>query len=464
MKRVAIAFLGLLAACGGRVAKDVEDGSGGPSSPSSVDSGTEASDLDASDLVDAPSDGDAEAAAAVDAADAGPDPCADAGVPPSTLECTGLYADFATQTISPAAQPYSPAVPLWSDGAAKERWIELPPGTQIDVSNPNEWTFPVGTKLFKQFTVGGRRVETRLFQKAGANRWVRATYAWTADQTATTISYGETVPVDADGGNWVIPTPQDCDSCHGGRLDRILGFEEVSLGLAGATGLTLSQLVAQGLVTPAPAQVRLTIGDDGTGLAAPALAWLHVNCGVTCHNSNENAQAYGAKMVLRLDPASLDGSAATSGWQPLTTTIGVPCVSGSVAGEPRILPGDPAASAIVQLISMRGALQMPPIASRVVDSADVAQVVAWIQHMPSPISALDAGPVDGASGDSSVQSRSDGAVADAVVADQSIPAEAGSGVLADATVGQDATLADSGDDGGAPNDAPSVPDDAAGHD
>ena len=448
MKRVAIAAFGLLAACGGRLAREGEDG--GLSSLSAIDSGSADANLDAGDAAQPAVPVNVDAA--VDDADAGPDPCAEAGVPPSTLECAGLYADFATQTISPTARAYAPAVPLWSDGAAKQRWIELPPGQPIDVSNPSEWTFPVGTKLFKQFTVEGRRVETRLFQKTAANTWVRATYAWNADQTATMISYGETVPVDTDGGNWVIPTPQDCDSCHGGRLDRILGFEQVSLGLAGATGLTLLQLVAEGLVTPAPTQVNLTIGDDGTGLAAPALSWLHINCGVTCHNSNENAQAYGAKMVLRLDPTLLNGSAATSAWQPLGTTMGVPCVSGSVAGEPRISPADPSASAIVQLISMRGVLQMPPIASRVVDLADVANVVSWIQHMPSSAPGLqDAGLDSGSAG----EVLEAGGVQDAGGAEVTV----GDGrAVSDGQAAPDATLMVESADGGALADGQAAPD------
>ncbi|MGA7120303.1 MAG: hypothetical protein WBY94_09410 [Polyangiaceae bacterium] len=407
MKRFAAALLGLVAGCGGLVVNGVEDASDEASSApaASLDSGAP---IDASPSVDAGSSRDASndalASDAPPSSDAGsegdssdaatnglPSGCEEAGVPPPTLECTGLYSDFASQTLSPTVQAYAPAVPLWSDGAVKERWIELPPGQKIDATNPSEWTFPVGTKLFKQFTYEGRRVETRLFQKTAVGFWVHATYEWNADQTATTISYGDTVPVDADGGTWVIPTPDDCDSCHRGRSDRILGFEQVLLGLAGATGLTLPALVAQNLITPVPALVNLTVGDDGTGLAAPALSWLHVNCGVSCHNANENAQAYGAMMILRLDPAVLDGSQATASWNPLRTTIGVPCVSGAVQGVPRIVAGDPGASAIVQLVSMRGVLQMPPIGTRFVDTTDVTKVVDWIQHMPSDAGAADAG-------------------------------------------------------------------------
>jgi hypothetical protein len=432
MKWLGLFFIGLTAACG---SGDDTVAPGTDAQPSIVDASIDAPSSDAGALpaVDAPSDGDAspreaeasspvdaEVAEAADASDAGA--CAEAGVPPSTLECAGLYSDFATKTVAPNAKSYAPAVPLWSDGATKERWIELPPGQTIDATNPNEWVFPVGTKLFKQFTYEGKRVETRMFQKTATNFWVHATYAWNPDETATTISFGATVPVDSDGGTWVIPTPDDCDLCHRGRLDRILGFEQVSLGLDGATGLTLLQLVVQGLLTPAPTEVNLRIGDDGTGLDAPALSWLHINCGVTCHNVNEGSDGYGAKMFLRLDPTLLDGSPVNSTWDPLQTTINVPCVSGSVQGLPRIVPGDPAASVIVQLTSERGTLQMPPIASRVVDTADVATVVAWIQHM----STADAGANNGADTGSSNG------------------AESGSSSAGDAESSVDATI--SGDD------------------
>jgi hypothetical protein len=91
--------------------------------------------------------------------------------------------------------------------------------------------------------------------------------------------------------------------------------------------------------------VNLRIGDDGTGLNGPALSWLHINCGVTCHNANPSAQAYAAGMLLRLDPTQLDGTPANSStWNDLATTIGVPCVSAGLQGNIRIQPGDPSAS------------------------------------------------------------------------------------------------------------------------
>src|SRR5262249_42745341 len=150
------------------------------------------------------------------------------------------YADFATKEIAADAFAYTPATPLWSDGAQKQRWIVLPPNTKIDISDPNEWKFPVGTKLFKEFRVGGQRVETRMFHKVEANFWSYATYAWSSDESTAAINFGDAVPVGDGGATWQIPTNDDCNECHHGRQDRILGFEQVSLGLPNAQGLTLA--------------------------------------------------------------------------------------------------------------------------------------------------------------------------------------------------------------------------------
>jgi len=325
--------------------------------------------------------------------------CADAGAPPSTLACAGLYADFASKEVAPNALPYTPATPLWSDGAQKSRWIVLPAKSRIDITDRNEWTFPVGTKAFKEFRVDGKRVETRMFQKMQPNFWVYATYAWNDDESDAVINFGGPVAVGDDGGTWNIPTNDDCDNCHRGRQDRILGFEQVGLGLPGAQGVTLANLVEMDLVAPRPPSTSLSVGDDGTGLGPLALGWIHVNCGVTCHNSNPSAAGYGAGMFLRLDPSQLDGTPPSpTTWDILATTIDIPCVSGSVKGRPRISPHDAKDSVLYQLMDERGVLQMPPIASKIVDTTDVAVVGAWIQAM----SAADAGAsVEEAGGDPS---------------------------------------------------------------
>src|SRR5262249_36612081 len=71
--------------------------------------------------------------------------------PPSDLGCTGLYSDWARRTLNPDAKEFDPGLHLWSDGAQKTRWILVPPGQKIDTADMNEWRFPVGTKLWKEF-------------------------------------------------------------------------------------------------------------------------------------------------------------------------------------------------------------------------------------------------------------------------------------------------------------------------
>src|SRR5437763_6919526 len=81
--------------------------------------------------------------------------------PLDDLMGTGLCADKACTTINAGIAAYTPRYALWADAASKRRWIYLPPGTQIDTTDPDHWLFPTGTKIWKEFTSGSTRVETR---------------------------------------------------------------------------------------------------------------------------------------------------------------------------------------------------------------------------------------------------------------------------------------------------------------
>src|SRR5262245_12210654 len=102
-------------------------------------------------------------------------------VAPPRLSETGLY--DATGAIDARNLPFVPQYPLWTDGAEKLRWIRLPAGAKIDASDVDAWRFPVGTKLWKQFSWKGRKVETRMIWKTGEADWLFATYVWSEDQT-----------------------------------------------------------------------------------------------------------------------------------------------------------------------------------------------------------------------------------------------------------------------------------------
>ena len=352
--------------------------------------------------IGAGNDGAIAEAAAADANVGTVDAGADASCPPLAndtphgLDCTGLYADVATKQLADGIREFTPAIPFWSDGADKTRWISLPPGTTIDVTDVNEWTFPVGTKLWKEFRVAGHRVETRLFEKLGANLWVHASYAWASDELSATRADGADITT-VDGAAYHIPTPSECDKCHNGRKDRVLGFDAVSLGLPNAVGVTLAMLAQEGRLKPTPTTTSYAIGDDGTGKSAAALGWLNINCGVTCHNGNTTATAYPTGFRTKLDANLLDGGAPGPTWDTYKTGLGIGAVTPRWSGIPRIVAGQPDHSLLVQLISERGTDQMPPLSTYVVDEKDVQVVRAWITALPPPL--VDGGADGGDGGD-----------------------------------------------------------------
>jgi hypothetical protein len=301
---------------------------------------------------------------------------------PQHLRCTGLYADLGYSTLGNGVQPYTPGIVLWSDGAEKHRWIYLPEGQKIDASSSGDWTFPIGTKLFKEFAIGTRRIETRFFQKVRDDHWMRTSFVWDAAGSDAVRSAGGDITL-SDGSTYHVPTSKECDQCHQGRKDRILGFEAIGLGVAGADGLTLEKLVAEGLITPAPSNSHLQIADDGTGKSAEIIGWIHMNCGVSCHNDNGASSAHSTNLRLRLSPDDLDGPA--SDYPAISNTVNVGATTSRWSGQMRIVPGAPYQSLLYNLVASRKGKndQMPPIASRIVDQPHVDALRAWIQALPS---------------------------------------------------------------------------------
>ena len=208
------------------------------------------------------------------------------GGEPTELRCTGLYADWKTKTLAPGVRQYDPGLHLWSDGASKTRWIYLPPGTKIDTSNMDQWSFPNGTKVWKEFVVNGVRLETRLIWKRPTGSWYLTTYRWSADESRTDeLTAGET---GADAGSYEIPTQNNCFDCHSGRRDVVLGFEAVALSSPGASGITMATLKSDNLLTDPPAAPLVIPGD---AKAVAALGYLHMNCGTSCHNRDNSNDA-----------------------------------------------------------------------------------------------------------------------------------------------------------------------------
>lgn len=316
------------------------------------------------------------------------------------LRCAGLYADFDAKRVAPELRSYKPALELWVDGAEKQRWIGLPPGTKIDTSNMDEWVFPLGTKVWKEFRLDNKRIETRLYEKGLDGTWRHAAFRWNDDESdAVRKDDGEKIPRGGpDVPPYEIPTATQCNDCHQGRTDKLLGFEAVNLGLPGAEGLTLAALSAEGLVSNAPSSTTVAFPEDGTGNAAAALGWMHVSCG-PCHNRSSSADGEKSRIYLLTHASDLlvpDGGAASTvdSLDAYTTTVGratsVEIPDGGGATFLVIKAGDPSASLVSYLSGRRvGASgsptekeQMPPIVTRLVDTKGHALLDGWIGALP----------------------------------------------------------------------------------
>jgi hypothetical protein len=368
---------------------DAADGGPGNVSEDATADATDAT-LDATDAADAGHDGTTAVDSAPPPLDFGLDAATCHLGPrgePTDLSCTGLYSDWDAKTVAPGLVQYAPGLLLWSDGAAKTRWISLPPGTQIDTSNMDEWTFPVGTKIWKEFRLpigdGGAetRIETRLLWKLPPDTWYRTTYRWSDDGTssATELTTGE---LDAGGTGYEVPNQIRCNECHIGRLDGVLGFEAVSLAAPGATGFTVDKLLDAGLITTAP-DASLAIPGDPS--AAAALGWLHANCGTACHTGNGLAGATG--FYMRLDVATLTSVETTNayqtGWNVPTVGFFIPDASTTY----RLHACDPSTSCVYYRAGHRDGVggtpagtQMPPVDSHQVDTVDLASIAAWLDE------------------------------------------------------------------------------------
>lgn len=308
---------------------------------------------------------------------------------PPRLSDTGLYAAGRPGAIDPRNRPYSPQYPLWSDGAAKARWIFLPPGTAIDTRNPDEWIFPVGTRFWKEFAFAGHKVETRFLWRAAADRWVFATYVWNQEGTAAVLAPDTGVRRAADlggGRSHDIPGIADCRACHGEARPAPLGFNALQLsddrdpnaihGEPLAAGMTtVASLDAAGLLSPARPELvakppRIHTSDPDT---RAVLGYFAANCG-HCHN-REGDIAYQGPSLKHGDIA--DGDAVAAALLAQVTAWQVP--GQPEGGSLMLSAGHPEASAMLaRMKSRRPSSQMPPLGTVLRDEEAIAAVTRWI--------------------------------------------------------------------------------------
>jgi len=295
---------------------------------------------------------------------------------PDRLSKTGCVDPADAKKPAAGLVPYGVNAQLWSDGAAKERFVALPDGKTITVGADGDFDLPTGSVAMKTFSVGGKRIETRLMIRHDDGGWAGYSYEWLDDQgDAVLLPSSKTKKVGTQ--TWSFPSRGECMRCHTDAAGRTLGLELAQLNgdvTYPSTNRISNQLdtldhigmFAAALGKPG-AELPIMPKPEGTApVDQRARAYLHANC-AQCHRPNGGARG-------DLDLRFSTPFAATK-------TCNAAAVTGDqgVAGAKVFVPGAPAKS----LLSIRphappGAVRMPPLASTVVDTQGLAVVDAWI--------------------------------------------------------------------------------------
>lgn len=298
---------------------------------------------------------------------------------PCFLSETGLYQEDMT-TLGEGVHPYEPQFKLWSDSAEKKRWIQLPRCSKIDTTDMDYWSFPTGTKLWKEFSRDGVRVETRLIQKQASGTWYTVAYHWQDDQKEA-IAVPDGVE-NASGTEHDVPNADACWNCHSQQPDKALGFSAIQLSHDPVTTdpleLTLASLIDAELLTAPPA-APLTFSWEAVD--KDMLGYLHANCG-TCHNPKGSANSQtGLDMWLKV--ADLAGPVTSSSVYMNLYNVDIKWLDSHPPAEKRVEPGDFANSAIYQRLVMKDqSWSMPPLGTEVVDPTGKQLMEEWIAAHP----------------------------------------------------------------------------------
>ena len=336
---------------------------------------------------------------------------------PQLISQTGLYQDMAARPreVSSGIIAFSVNTPLWSDGASKERYVDLPAGNTIIPTDSDGYTFPDKTVMVKNFyidTVYGDSttkviIETRflvhrkLTDGFGAlrQRYYGFTYAWNKDQSDAVL-----VPTDSTrmvivrnvslngqmmGKRWTYPSQGDCNLCHTGRR-QYLGFvtQQLNMPIAALSGKNqLQDLFEKGILTLNPVAGKPTahhwysLKDQTATKEQRIRSYLAANCS-HCHG-NENITTlhildyFNPLQDIRYyndDPLKNHG-----GW-----------VDKKAGPGKLIAPGHPDSSYFMQKVTTRpvslvsmGTAGMPPLATFQIDSTMVELMRQWVCELGS---------------------------------------------------------------------------------
>ena len=314
-----------------------------------------------------------------------------ASKPAPLLSDYGFFSDISATIPAEGVIAYDLINPLFSDHAAKHRFVYLPAGTAAEWSDTEAFTFPVGAVLIKTFAFApdmrtpeadAYNVETRILIHK-ADGWEAIPYVWNADRTdAVYAPTGKIMDIqflDPHGVEqsiaYAVPNKNQCKTCHQSGDDVLpIGPKARHLNHEGPYGRNqLADWHTRNILNAVPAftpQVA-SVADVKQPLEARARAYLDINC-AHCHKP--------------------DGSASNSGlwlhtWVDEPVKIGIgkhPTAAGRGSGgrELVIQPGDPDASILsFRMASNEAGVAMPELGRVLSDDEGTALIEAWIASM-----------------------------------------------------------------------------------
>jgi uncharacterized repeat protein (TIGR03806 family) len=268
--------------------------------------------------------------------------------------------------------PFSVTMPLWSDGAEKERFVAVPDGQTISVAADGDFTLPPGGVTMKNFRFGGKLFETRFFVRHMDGSYYGYSYEWNAAGTdATKVAETGKDATLSTGQQWWYPSSSGCFTCHSEAAGRSLGLETRQLNSVGVYGTAKANqfktLQHIGLLTGNMTLLAGFPAKDDAAIAVDtrARAYLAVNCS-NCHRPNGPGRGvWNALFDTPFKDMKICNAVPEHG------DLGT-------AGATLLKPGMHSGSLLWMRMSMRQANFMPPLASKIPDTVGANLLSQWI--------------------------------------------------------------------------------------
>lgn len=336
---------------------------------------------------------------------------------PKVISGTGMYKDIRAKSISDDVHYFDVNTPLWTDGAAKSRYVVVPPGTSIAYNDTADtYGYPDHAMVIKNFavdTVAGDPstrllVETRFtaVRKAGTvEKWYLFTYRWRTDQSDADLvpdsGISAIVPVHRAGAaspafqkKWRFPSVAQCAACHRNGIKQgrtVLAFFTAQLNRPLGTDPSINQLTRFfdiGLLTSAGPRPDFTrsprwarIDQEDASLEHRSRSYIAANCS-GCHGQRGVLSGATPNVTMDFDYHDLR----------VRTDMVTKKLFGAfpVDSSGLLVPGRPDRSIVLFRQQQRNQVEgdftlnkfsMPPLGSYEPDTVAIKVMTRWIEGM-----------------------------------------------------------------------------------